>query len=209
MKGIKVILVPTLLIVLCNSKPGKMRVLPEPVVPSQFQRSKFLYDSKNEKTNNGDGKKVDEQSTCKKESEALGFPERTVIGVAGREPEEIFINFKFKTPLSLAAIIIGCWLSQGGLYLFMTLYRRICEQEDDDEGVHEEGDDVVTDLPSRDIPIEVQPGRFFVTRADVRLKPPQDKEKGKKRKYFVLNYRTVSSVIKTVSGQLACKGMLG
>ena len=118
MKGIKVILVPTLLIVLCNSKPGKMRVLPEPVVPSQFQRSKFLYDSKNEKTDNGDGKKVDEQSTCKKESEALGFPERTVIGVAGREPEEIFINFKFKTPLSLAAIIIGCWLSQGGLYLY-------------------------------------------------------------------------------------------
>ena len=84
MRGMKLFIVPALIIVLSSSKPRKMRSLPDPIVPSQYQKSKFLNDVKNEDIVTESTGEVDEQDEQKPDQKTFNFTERTLIGVAGK-----------------------------------------------------------------------------------------------------------------------------
>ena len=86
---IKFVLLVGVVLAVGNTKPGKTKSLPDPVIPTVYQKSKFFYGAGEKKTKGIDDNDNEfETVKCKNDSSG-SFIEQTLIGVGGKRKKPV------------------------------------------------------------------------------------------------------------------------
>ena len=78
---IKFVLLLSLVAVLYSASPRKVSNLPDPVIPTNYQKSKFFYDGS---TKASEKSTQDSRKKCENLQVPMSFTEQTLISVAGK-----------------------------------------------------------------------------------------------------------------------------